>query len=371
MPEARVCRSIAEIGRDRWEACAPGALEGYDYLEAVERAGIPGFQWRYPIVEQSGQLLCAAPAFISDYSLDTTLTAFGRKAVGAVRRVAPRAFILKLGSLGSPCTEDAGVIFAPDVAREERSDMLASLLTGFSRAVQAEGCGLIAIKDAPTAEAGIWDAAARAAGFARADGLPTAMLDIDFADIDGYLARLSAATRKDMRRKLKALDRLKIEVRERIDDVIDRVHALYRATRERADMQFEELTPAYFTGVLARMPGRSFCVLYRDAADGEILAANLLIHDGETLLDKYFCMDGERARDHNLYFVSWFTNVRLCLERHLKRYQSGQAGYANKLRLGSRLAGANMYFRHRNPVFNQALAWAAPLLSEDQPEAAA
>ena len=76
------------------------------------------------------------------------------------------------------------------------------------------------------------------------------------------------------------------------------------------------------------------------------------------------------GREHNLYFLSWFSNIRLCLELGLSRYQSGQAAYANKLRLGSRLIPTTMHFRHRNRVLNCVLSWAAPLLAPDVPEQA-
>ncbi len=113
MFEARVHGSLADIGRARWDACFPGALEGFDYLLAVEEAGLPGFTWRYVLVEQDGQAVAAAPAFVTDYALDTTLNPLGRSAVAAARRLAPRAFTLRLGSLGSPLTEDVGLGFAP------------------------------------------------------------------------------------------------------------------------------------------------------------------------------------------------------------------------------------------------------------------
>jgi hypothetical protein len=100
-------------------------------------------------------------------------------------------------------------------------------------------------------------------------------------------------------------------------------------------------------------------------ADDALIGFNLLLQDGETLLDKFFCMETTRGPALNLYFVSWFVNVRLCLERGLTRYQSGQAAYANKLRLGSRLIASQMYFRHRQPLVNRALQWVAPLLADD------
>ena len=195
-------------------------------------------------------------------------------------------------------------------------------------------------------------------------GMPTAWLNIDFASIDEYLSRLSSSTRKDMRRKLRSSDRLRLEYKTNVDDVLAEIMTLYHDTRNRSEWQFEELTPGYFQGVLARMPERSFCTLYY--AGNQLLAANLLIHDEHTLLDKFFCMNGEYGRPYNLYFLSWFTNIRFCLERGLMRYQSGQAYYENKLRLGSRLTRNTIYFKHRNMLAQGLLRFAAPLLSADE-----
>jgi predicted N-acyltransferase len=268
-----------------------------------------------------------------------------------------------MACLGSPCTEDVGLGFAPEVADARRPELLDALLAGFEAAAAQAGCWLMAVKDTPEADRGLWAGAARRAGYQPTSGMPTAELPIAFKDLDGYLAGLSAATRKDMRRKLKALDGLRVEVVRDLSGLEPRILDLYRQTRERSDLQFEDLTAAYFTGVLARMGERALCVLYW--AGDDLIGFNLLLQDGTTLLDKFFCMESVRGPAFNLYFVSWFTNVRLCLERGLARYQSGQAAYENKLRLGSRLIGADMHFRHRRPLVNRMLAWAAPLLADD------
>ncbi|THD80486.1 MAG: GNAT family N-acetyltransferase [Phenylobacterium sp.] len=363
MLEARVVRAIADVGREAWDACFPGALEGFDYLQAVEAAGLAGFDWRYAVVEEDGRVVAAAPGFFSDYSLDTTLTDLGRRLVAATRRIAPRAFRVRMACLGSPCTEDVGLGFAPGIAPGRRAELLEALLRGFEVAAAQAGCWLLAVKDAPEADREVWSRATRATGYQPTSGMPTAELAIDFANLEGYLAGLSAGTRKDMRRKLKAADHLRIEVVQDLTGLEARVLELYRQTRERSDLQFEDLTAAYFTGVLRRMGDRALCVLYW--AGDELIGFNLLLQDGVTLLDKFFCMETVRGPAANLYFVSWFTNVRLCLERGLSRYQSGQAAYENKLRLGSRLIGADMHFRHRRPLVNRALQWAAPLLADD------
>ena len=147
-------------------------------------------------------------------------------------------------------------------------------------------------------------------------------------------------------------------------EFLPEVMALYRDTRNRSELQFEELTSAYFQGVLDRMSGRSFCAFY--FVGSKLLAANLILHDERVAIDKFFCMYGDKGRPYNLYFLSWFTNLRYCLDNGLSRYQSGQANYENKLRLGSKLTANAMYFRHRNPLLQGLLRLVSPLFAADE-----
>jgi predicted N-acyltransferase len=253
--------------------------------------------------------------------------------------------------------------FHPDVAVEERPALLRTLLEGFELAAAENGCWLLALKDAPAEHEQLWARLAGEARYQSSPGMPSAVLSIDFEDMPAYFARLSPGTRRDMRRKLRSLPGLRIERRHDISGLEQRVMELYRQTRSRSDLQFEELTDAYFTRVLARMGPRASCVLYW--AEQELIGVNLLLQDKDTLLDKFFCMESVRGPAHNLYFLSWFTNVQYAIDNGLKRYQSGQAGYETKLRLGSTFAPAKTYFRHRRRLVNQALRLVAPLLSDD------
>lgn len=358
MPEVRVLQRIGEIDPSLWDACCPGALETHAYLRAVESADLPGFSYCYLVATEAGTPVAAAPVFFTDYALDTTMTGVGRRIVGWVRRAAPRLLTLRLACIGSPCTETASVGIAAHLPAARRADALRALVSTFESEARSRGAGLMAVRDAPVTEKGDWDDALRTRGYACVPGMPIAKLRIDFGSIDDYMARLSRATRKDMRRKLRAFSQIRIEERQAIGDALPRVKALYDATRARSDLQFEELTSAYFENVLAMMPDRSLCTLYYEGND--LLGFNLLLEDETTLLDKFFCMEGERARALNLYYLSWFNNVRRCIATGRTCYQSGQAAYDNKLRLGSTLTQTAMYFRHRNPVLSKAMQLAAP-----------
>jgi uncharacterized protein len=359
-----VASSIREIGRQAWNACFDDEIEGYDYLLAVEQAGIGGFDWRYIALLEGGRIVAAMPLFLTDYQLETTVDVdSSRRVAKFVRRYFPGFLVLKLACLGSPCTETGAPGFHRDVPTARRPELLNLLVAGFERFADSQGCALRAAKDLPETQGEALRRVFSDAGFAPTPGLPTAWIDVDFASTAEYLRRLSPGTRKDMRRKLKSEQDIRVELRTDLVDVMPQVMSLYTQTRNRSEWQFEMLTEDYFAGVLANMPGRSLCFLYH--AGDTLLAANLLVHGKGTLIDKFFCMDAEQGRRYNLYFLSWFNNIRYCLAQGIGRYQSGQAYYENKLRLGSRLTANTMYFKHRNVVAQWLLRLLAPLLSMD------
>lgn len=366
MFETRVVTSLDDLPRADWDALFGDALEGFDYLRAIEGAGLDGFAWRYVVVWRDDRLVAAVPAFIADYRLETTFDASGRKVAEQVRRLAPRIMTPKLGCLGSPCTEAATVGFAPNLAEADRPAVFAALIAAFGQDAMRAGCSLLGVKDADAAQADLWSRALADAGYSAVPGQGIADLAIDFADVEAYLAKLSPGARKDMRRKLRARDKVRIELRADLGEYLPRAMALYHQTLARADAQLETLTPAFFANLAEHMPGRAAFVLYFVGDD--LLAFNLLLEDGEVLLDKFFCMEAERGRAYNLYFLSWFFNIERCLAHGLKRYRSGQANLGDKVRLGSRLTPAAMYFKHRNGLLNGALRVLAPLVMGDPME---
>ena len=364
-PVAEVHFSIRAIGRDAWNACFQGQVEDYDCLLAIEEAGIEGFEWRYITVIEDGRISAAMPAFLCLYALDTTLEeGFLRRSVRRVQHHFQNFLKLRLACLGSPCTETGAIGFHPDVPNERRGVLFAEMLSFFEQFAATEDCALVGLKDIPEQVSVVLGDPLSAHGYASIGGLPTAWLDIDFKTIDDYLAKLSAGTRKDMRRKLKSFEQVRVEIRTDFGAFLPEVMALYHDTRNRSDWQFEELTPEYFEGILTRMAGRSYCAFY--FVEDKLLAANLIVHDEHVAIDKFFCMDGEKGRPYNLYFLSWFTNLRYCLDHGISRYQSGQAYYENKIRLGSKLTSNAMFFRHRNPFLQRLLRLVSPLFSSDE-----
>lgn len=364
LPNIRILKSLHETTARDWNDCFANELENYDYLLAVEQSGMQNFSWCYVVVENDGKIIAVMPAFLTDYALDTTLEGPAKKITASIRTLFPKAMTLKLACLGSPVTEYGLVGFHPDVAEEKKAQILDGMITVFEAHAVAKGHRLIGMKDMPSFHETLWHSTLKKNSYRGIPGLPVASLDIHFKTMDEYFSTLSSGTRKDMRRKLRSLEQIRIEQRDAIDDVLPQMMALYRETRTRADMQFEELTDLFFQNCLNLIKDRAFCTLYYRG--NELLAFNLLLKNETVLLDKFFCMSAA-ARDYNLYFLSWFQNVQYCLTHNLKTYQSGQAAYTNKVRLGSTLTRTTMYFRHKNKLMQTALKLAAPFLAADEP----
>jgi uncharacterized protein len=362
MSEIRIHKSLREIDATAWNLCQNNDAENYHYMRAVEDAQLEGFTLFYITVWQDESLLACAPAFLTEYALDTTLQGIGKRITRSISSMFPSLLRLTLACIGSACSEQVMLGFHPRVIAQERSLLLREMLQAFERYALDQNAILLGIKDIPLSNISEWESCLAAQGFASVGGMPTAKLKIDFTDIESYLSRLSKATRKDMRRKLKHRDAVEVQMVHSLDGVMDEVMALYRSTRARSDWQFEELNSQYFRSVLQHMPQHAFAVLYR--VNQQLLAVNLLVHNECALIDKFFCMS-EEGRAYHLYFLSWFTNIDWCLAHNRHIYQSGQANNSDKKRLGSTLYPNAMYFKHRNRIAQRVLKLASPLLTAD------
>ncbi|MDR0577731.1 MAG: GNAT family N-acetyltransferase [Candidatus Accumulibacter sp.] len=201
--------------------------------------------------------------------------------------------------------------------------------------------------------------ACEASGFFVVEGMALAWVPIDFASEDEYLARLSSARRRDIRRKLRRRERLRVEIHATGDDwltrpeVLAELYAQYLEVFTQSETHFDRLTPAYFQAVLAdaSLDGRVF--LY--SLDGRPIGFNLcFIHDG-MLVDKTIGFRYPAARENNLYFVSWMENLAYARREGLRCYIAGWTDPAVKAALGARFTPTRHAVYARNPLLRRIL----------------
>ena len=97
--------SLIAIERSAWNDCFPEALEDWDYYLAVEKAAIADFQWRYLAIYEGSTLVAVAPAFTTQYRLDTTVSGLAKRFTERLARQWPGALELRLYAIGSPVAE--------------------------------------------------------------------------------------------------------------------------------------------------------------------------------------------------------------------------------------------------------------------------
>lgn len=364
--EGRLVTSIAEVDSTAWDACLPAEVECHAYYRACEAAAAEtgvGLRMAAACVADAAGVLAVAPFFRLNYRLDTPLQGRMRAIGDALFRRMPGLVTLKALCIGSPYAERCHLGFAPRLDAAGRRAAFEVLAATIDRQAVAEGVHLVVWKDlAPMEESG-FGAALNGAGFARLGSLPVAILDLPFADEAAYLASLSAATRKDIRRKLARAGQVRVEFRSDISGLEQEIAGLYEETRTQSGLDYgdlELLPPGYFAAISRALGERAVFALYWVGT--ELAAFNLLLVEADRVIDKFLGMRYPLARQHNLYAVSWMANVRFCLERRIGQLQSGQTAYAAKLRFGSRLVPSTLHVRHRLTPLQWALRSLSPWL---------
>jgi uncharacterized protein len=202
-------------------------------------------------------------------------------------------------------------------------------------------------------------ASAQAAGFVLVEGQALAWVAIDFADTEEYLARLSKVSRKSLRRKLKSQQDVEISYVSTGDAmfndtaVLDEYYQLYMNVYQQSDIHFDILSRDFFKSVLQNAASGGVVMRYQYA--GQLIGYNISFVVGDKLVDKYVGFVYPAAREHNLYFVSWFVNLNYALQQGLKYYVAGWTDPQVKKSLGAQFSFTSHAVYIRNPIVRNLL----------------
>jgi peptidoglycan biosynthesis/recognition FemAB-like protein len=365
--QAQVLPGVAAIPREAWTALFPTDAEGWDYYVACEASPPPAFKFQAIAVTAQNRVVTAAPIFRLNYRLDTPLQGRWRFIGEWLNRHFPRLVNLPVMGLGSPLADRCHLGFAADLSANQRTMAMRALIAGLDAYALSQGVAILAVKDLADRDLAAADPILKEARFTRVGSLPIAALDLPFTSEEDYLATLSAATRKDIRRKLKTADSVRVEMRSSIAGIESEILSLYDETRSQSGFDygdFEKLSPDYFRAVMQKLADRTVLMLYWSG--DQLLGFNMLFIEKERVIDKFIGMHYPQAREHNLYVLSWMTNVRFCIERGIRCLQTGQTAYISKVRFGSRLDKSWLYYKHRGRVMNSLFRTFGPLVPPDK-----
>ena len=191
-------------------------------------------------------------------------------------------------------------------------------------------------------------------GYVLIEGQALAYVRIDFPTIDAYLSRLSRTRRKDLKRKLKSMMKLDIEIIHAGDayfqdeNVIAKFYELYLNVYQQSNIHFDLLTEPFFRAILQDSCSRCIIFVYR--ADNNIIGYNICFVEGNMLMDKYVGFSYPKTREYNLYTVSWFCNLKYALDNGLQYYVAGWTDPEIKRNLGAKFTMTRHAVYVRNPI---------------------
>lgn len=197
-------------------------------------------------------------------------------------------------------------------------------------------------------------------GFICISGQALAWVPVDYASITDYLAKLpSAARRKNLRRKLKKNNDLEINVLKTGDEcfshpeTVDEYYQLYLNVYHQSEIHFDLLSREFFAAILQDNKDHGMIFIYKHKH--KMIGYNICYVVGDTLVDKYVGFDYPAAREHNLYFVSWFYNLDYALIHRLKCYIAGWTDPEIKAFLGAQFTLTRHAIYVRNPILRAIL----------------
>ncbi len=300
------------------------------------------------------------PAFAAPFDVSTTLDAALRRRLRGWPLHAwwGRLLRWRTAFVGSTVTEYLLLPRRADVAQ----------LPMQWRSAWAAGHALLIAKDIPqqspllsaeeNAAADALATACAAAGYLLLQGQALAYVPIDFDSTATYLQRLSSSRRKNLRRKLRSLDGLDVQRVPTgsacflLDEVVDAYYALYLAVYAQSELHFDQLSRDFFAAVLRDGGNGGMVFSYRlrgDPAAG-LIGWNLCFESRGMLVDKSIGLAYPAAREHNLYFVSWFVNLEHALARGLSHYVAGWTDPEVKAQLGAQFSFTRHAVYIRNPL---------------------
>jgi len=336
--------SAAELGRLFPEPSITAPL-----LSLLQESGIEGFNLRSIVVLKDDTPILLLPLFETRFDSSTFVQGWIKKSLKVAGRLIPSLFQPRVLSVGLVVGEWSEIGIDPHIEAgilEAAYKMAFATLQTLAAELKADIVAFYNFNHYGNLPGEVFKE------FHPVQYRPCAQLSINFNSLEEFLARFSRAARKDLRRKMRASHEVRVIRCRTTSPFLDRIYKLYLETVARGPMALGAHNRSFFEKICERVPGAEYTLYF---VQEELAAFNLLVTKQEVMVDKYFCMDHELGRKHNLYVVSWFENVRTCVERKIPLYCAGQGAEKTKAHLGATFVPNFILFKHRQPVFDRLL----------------
>jgi len=326
-PAVSVCRRIAEIGRESWDACADNpAYDGnpfirYDFLHALEETGcaVERTGWgpqHLAVQDEAGDIAAVMPLYLKSHSQGEYI--FDHAWADAYERAGGRYYPKLLSAAPFTPATGARMLCRPDVDAEEARRYLLGGGLSLCERFEASGLNLNFVTQDEWAWMG-------EQGLGRREGQQYHWLNPGYRDFEDFLGALSSGRRKTIRRERR--DALaQVEVLGLTGSAITEEHwdAFFGFYMDTGSRKWGRpyLTRAFFTALGARMADRVLLVMARK--DGRWIAGALNLIGGDCLYGRNWgCVEDVPF----LHFeLCYYQAIEWAIARGLPRVEAGAQG---------------------------------------------
>jgi predicted N-acyltransferase len=333
----------------------PGEPENWDQYVCLEKVSPQGFELGALAAFDGEEIVAAAPLFRFVYRVDTSLQGPWQRLTNGIYARWPRLLSFPVVGIGSPMSDNCAIGFATRLSERERLQVFEGLLVHLAAEALASGSALSVIKSLSTAQ--VPEEPLARYGYRRMKSLPVVMLDLRFATLDEYLDSLPRKTGSYLRRKMRTVDRVRIEYRSHVTGLEQRIRELFESTLTQSKVHyhdFENLHPDYFRQIVEDAGGAARLMLCWRGND--LLSFQIFLAGGSRVLACHVGMKYPEARELNLYFINWVKLIEFAIDHRIPCVDMGATTYTTKLLFGGYLDARLLYFRFCNPVWNSILS---------------
>jgi hypothetical protein len=346
----RFLSTVREIPRSTWEQIFPANPECWDFYRLSEAVTPPGFNLSVIAAFDGIQIVAAVLVFTLDYRLDTPIQGPARLVGDWLHARWPRAISRTVMGLGSPMSDSFSFGLAPRLTPTERQQAVSELLDCLRMRAKLDRTSVLAIKSLGD-QAAEFDTCIARAGYHRVTNLPIVALPTKFNSFDDYLQGLPKKTRGYLRRKMRPLSELRIDIRSSATGLESQLFAMFEDTRRQSKGsygEFDGLHPEVFDRMLRGLGDQSSVMLCWRG--DELMSFLFMLTGKERIIGKYVGMQYPAARELNLYFIMALKMIELAIERRASVVEMGVTTYATKLLFGGHLERRWLYFRFMSPL---------------------
>lgn len=350
---------LDSVTNDEWLRMYPGLTDPMQLFCFIQETGMEGYDFHSIVVRYDNKPVLHIPLFSLRLELHTMLEGVPKALARTLTPAMPRMFAPRILGVGFVEGEWSAIGIDPEAGKEVLECAWRLVEKALQALFEASGSDLLLYVNFLEKDAGSSLPLSLIDRCKKICSYPSATLPITFDSPDAYLDTLSKATRKDVRRKLKKSEALRVVRTEDPSPYLDTIYRLYLEYLNRHDFQFGAENRYYFEHICEKVPGAHYVLYF---VEERLLAFNLLIADNSVMVDKHYAMEPE-GRNYEIYFFSWLENIRYCIEHKLSLYLVGPSAEATKARMGGRFLPSVTLFRHRNRLVHAILSALSPMIA--------